>query len=91
MPITGLGASSSEINDTSFIAAANICDETVALAGGGTENRYTFDGVVDTANTPKSNLEQMLTSMAGTLYYSNGKWSIKAGAYVTPTVTLDER
>ena len=86
----GLGASSSEINDTSFIAAANICDETVALRGGGTENRYTFDGVVDTANTPKSNLEQMLTSMAGTLYYSNGKWSIKAGAYVTPTVTLDE-
>lgn len=86
----GLGVSSSEINDTSFIAAANICDETVALSGGGVENRYTFNGVIDTANTPKSNLEQMLTSMAGTLYYSNGKWSIKAGAYVTPTVTLDE-
>jgi len=86
----GLGVSSSEINDTSFIAAASICDETVALRGGGFEKRYTFDGVIDTANTPKSNLEQMLTSMAGTLYYSNGKWSIKAGAYVTPTVTLDE-
>ena len=86
----GLGASASEINDTAFIAAANICDENVTLAAGGTEKRYTFNGVVDTANTPKSNLEQMLTSLAGTLYYSNGKWSLKAGAYVTPTVTLDE-
>ena len=86
----GLGASASEINDTAFTAAANICDEDVTLAAGGTEKRYTFNGVVDTANTPKSNLEQMLTSLAGTLYYSNGKWSIKAGAYVTPSVTLDE-
>lgn len=86
----GLGATASEINDTAFIAAANICDEDVTLAGGGTEKRYTFNGVVDTANTPKSNLEQMLTSLAGTLYYSNGKWSLKAGAYITPTVTLDE-
>ena len=86
----GLGVTSSEINDTSFTAAANICDEDVTLAAGGTEKRYTFNGVVDTANTPKSNLEQMLTCLAGTLYYSNGKWSLKAGAYVTPSVTLDE-
>jgi len=86
----GLGAVSSEIDDASFNAAANICDETVALSGGGTEVRYRFDGVVDTANTPRGNLEQMLTALNGALYYSNGKWSLKAGAYVTPTVTLDE-
>lgn len=86
----GLGAASSEIDDTSFNAAANICDETVALSGGGTETRYLFDGVVDTANTPRGNLEQMLTALNGALFYTNGKWSLKAGAYVTPTVTLDE-
>ncbi len=86
----GLGATAAEIDDASFIAAANICEESVALAGGGTQERYTFNGVVDTQNTPRSNLEQMLTALNGSLYYSNGKWSLRAGAYVTPTVTLDE-
>jgi len=88
--VYGLGATASEIDDTSFIAAANICEESVALSGGGSQDRYTFDGVVDTQNTPRSNLEQMLTALNGSLYYSNGKWSLRAGAYVTPTVTLDE-
>lgn len=88
--VYGLGATSAEIDDASFIAAANICEESVTLSGGGTQDRYTFDGVVDTQNTPRSNLEQMLTSLNGALYYSNGKWSLRAGAYVTPTVTLDE-
>ena len=86
----GLGASASEINDTSFIAAANICDETVNLDGGGTEKRYEIDGVVDTKNTPRANIENMLTSLNGNLYYSNGQWSLNAGAYKTPTVTLNE-
>ena len=86
----GLGVTAAEIDATSFEAAANICDESVTLSGGGTETRYKFDGVVDTANTPRSNLEQMLTALNGALYYTNGKWNLKAGAYVTPTVTLDE-
>ena len=88
--VYGLGATSAEIDDASFIAAANVCEESVTLTGGGTQDRYTFNGVVDTQNTPRSNLEQMLTALNGSLYYSNGKWSLRAGAYVTPTVTLDE-
>lgn len=91
----GLGVAGFEIDNDSFIAAANVCDEFVAMSkfsaffGIGVD-RYQFDGVVDTQNTPRGNLEQMLTSLGGTLYYSNGKWSLRAGAYVTPTVTLDE-
>jgi hypothetical protein len=88
--VYGLGATAAEIDDASFIAAANVCEESVTLSGGGTQDRYTFNGVVDTQNTPRSNLEQMLTALNGSLYYSNGKWSLRAGAYVTPTVTLDE-
>ena len=88
--VYGLGATAAEIDDASFISAANICDESVTLSGGGTEKRYTFNGVVDTGNTPRSNIEQMLTALNGSLYYSNGKWSLRAGAYITPTVTLDE-
>ena len=88
--VYGLGATAAEIDDASFIAAANICEESVTLSGGGTQDRYTFNGVVDTQNTPRGNIEQMLTALNGSLYYSNGKWSLRAGAYVTPTVTLDE-
>jgi hypothetical protein len=88
--IYGLGATIDEIDDASFIAAANICDEDVNVLGGGTEKRYTMNGVVDTAKSPAEILNDMLTSCGGTIYYSNGKWHIKVGAYVTPTVTLDE-
>lgn len=86
----GLGVTSAEIDEAAFIAAANVCDESVTLDGGGTENRYQLDGRVDTGQTPKSNIEDLLTAMNGSLYYVNGKWAVKAGAYTTPTVTLDE-
>ena len=84
----GLGATNAEIDDASFITAANICDEDVTLAEGGTEKRYTINGVVDTSKSPREILNDMLTSCGGTIYYSNGKWKIKVGAYVTPTATI---
>ena len=86
----GLGASAAEVNMTSFSAAANICDEDVALAAGGTENRYETHGVVLTDASPKNILENLLTSCAGTVYYSSGVWNIKAAAYYSPTVTITD-
>jgi hypothetical protein len=84
----GLGATSDEIDDSSFITAANICDEDVALDGGGIEDRYTCSGIIDTQDSPKNNIEALLTAMGGTLYYSGGEWTIKAASYTAPTVTL---
>lgn len=84
----GIGALDSEIDFDSFSAAANICDENVTLAGGGTEKRYTINGVIDTSKQPAAVLQDMLSAMAGTIYYSNGQWKIRAGAYVTPTESL---
>lgn len=86
----GLGAFSSELNEDSFVTAANICDESVSLTPSGSELRYELDGLVDTGNTPRSNIEQLLTALNGSLYYSGGKWSLRAGAYVIPAITLDE-
>ena len=86
----GFGASSDEIDDTSFITASNICDETVALNAGGTETKYTLNGTFESNSTPKQTLENLLTSMAGIVTYTNGNFKIKAGKYVAPTVTLDE-
>jgi len=85
----GLGATDSEIDEDSFIAAANICDEDVSVLGGGTEKRYTMNGVIDTSKQPREILNDMLTSCGGSVFYSNGQWKIKVGAYVTPTETID--
>lgn len=55
------------------------------------ERRYTCDGMVDCANKPKDVLEAgLLTALAGRLAMIGGQWQLYAGAYRTPTVTLDE-
>ncbi len=84
----GLGASLDEIDLNSFIAAANICDEEVDTIDS-TEKRYTCNGVVDLAANPRDILEDMLTSCAGFLTYTGGKWRLKVGAYIAPMFTLE--
>lgn len=86
----GLGVQSTEIDTATIQAAANVCDEAVSLAAGGTESRYTLNGTVDTAQSPQNVIEALLSSMSGRAIYAGGKWFIKAGAYSTPTVTLTE-
>ena len=86
----GLGESSSLIDDASVIAAANICDEDVSLDGGGTQDRYQCNGVVNTANQIKGNIEQILSAMGGKLAYSGGKYFIDAAGYVAPTIEFTE-
>lgn len=87
----GLGCSyANEIDASSLIAAANICDEDISLVGGGTENTYELNGAFNTGATPESVINSMLTSMIGKAVWSGGKWRIMAGAYYTPTLTFDE-
>lgn len=81
----GLAQATSKVDDTGTIIAANICDETVDG-----EKRYTCNGAFLTSFQPSQNLSDILTSMGGLLWYSQGKWRMKAAKYVTPTVTLDE-
>ena len=85
----GLGVSTDELNAASINSAANLCEESVVTTSG-FQDRYTLDGVVDTASTPKDNLEGMLTSCAGSLVYSGGEFFMFVSAYKTPTITLDE-
>ncbi|MDE0724572.1 MAG: phage tail protein, partial [Alphaproteobacteria bacterium] len=85
----GLGAGDHEIDEASFIAAANIADENVNLSTG-TQKRYTLDGIVDTANKPIDVLSDMANASAGAISYSGGRFTVFAGAYDTPTASLDE-
>jgi hypothetical protein len=86
----GLGASVSEIDEQSFRDAADICDETINLAGGGTEKRYTINGAFSSAEKPKDVIAKMLTACGGKLAYVGGKWTLRVAAYRTPTVTITE-
>jgi hypothetical protein len=88
----GLGDTSSEIDDVAFAAAANVCDEDIALAAGGTQNQYEINGVVSASMTFGDALSKMLSACAGTLFWGGGKWQLKPGYYSTPTAsfTLDD-
>ncbi len=87
----GFGCTSSEIDWASVAAAANVCDELVPIDGvGGEQKRYALAGVLSTETDRKTNLESILDSMVGSAVYSGGTWTIRAGAYVTPTMDLDE-
>lgn len=86
----GLGALSTEVDDTTFSTAANICDESISLSGGGSESRYTFNGNIESSESPKDTVSKMLTSCGGIVFYTNGAFSMKAAKYVAPTVSLDE-
>lgn len=50
-----------------WIEEANICDEDVPLAGGGSEKRYQCNGTDSTENGPKSGLNAILASCDGHL------------------------
>lgn len=83
----GLEEDSSYIDETLVQAAANVCDETDTLDG---STRYTCNGAFITANTPYDTLGDLLTSMGGTLWYAQGKWRMKAAAWSTPALSLNE-
>jgi hypothetical protein len=81
----GLNQPASRIEDTAVITAADICDELVSG-----QKRYTCSGSFTTGSSPNQIISDILTSMGGLFWYSQGKWRMKAAKYVTPTVTLDE-
>lgn len=72
----GRGIPPSRIDMASFIAAANLCEENVSLAAGGTEKRYRGAGVVSEADAPSAVLEAMHASCAGTLRDASGKLAL---------------
>lgn len=85
-----MGFPAETIDEDSWIAAANICDQSVALAAGGTEKRYEANGVLGAENTHQENLELLADAMAGAVRYSSGRWIIEAGAPKATSMPIDE-
>jgi hypothetical protein len=89
----GMGEDNTRIDDTSVAASANICEEAVTIAPSSpitTQDRYTCNGVVSADQPHASNIAAIRTSMLGVLTYTRGEYSILAGSYTAPTVTLTD-
>jgi hypothetical protein len=69
----GKGVPPARINIESFITAANLCDEAVALAGGGTQPRYRSDGLFSESDATGTVLDQLKAAMNAELDDVDGK------------------
>lgn len=82
----GLEEDSDRIDDVLFQVAANVCDETASNG----EARYTCNGAFLTNVQPYDVLMSFSTGMAGLIWYSQGKWRVKAGKWTSTVLDLNE-
>lgn len=90
----GGGCSSSEIDDTSFSAAANACDipHTYTLSNGSSQTVPMFrcGYVAKTDVSPETHLGELVEAMAGKSGWSGGRLKVRAGVYTSPVMTFDD-
>jgi hypothetical protein len=72
----GCGVPANRIDMASFITAANICDESVTLATGGTQKRYRTSGTASDADSRMDIINTFLMSMNGTIRDNAGKLTL---------------
>lgn len=74
----GCGVPYTRIDMPSFITAANICDENITLAIGGTQKRYRTSGTAADSDDRMEIINNLLASMNGTLRDNGGKLTVTA-------------
>lgn len=85
----GYRRSLDDIDVPSFIAKANIDDQLIPLAAGGTEKRYRIWGIYSLTDDPQDVLMKMRAASDAEFYQTpEGKVAIRGGAWQAPTVTL---
>ena len=82
----GLGENHQYIDDASVHSAADHCDTTASDGS----KFFTLNGSFTTGSQPIDVISQLLTSMNGLLWYSQGKWRMRSSEWTAPTLTLDE-
>src|SRR5690606_36056350 len=90
----GIAVDSDLIDWASVAVAANICDEliTVPAGSGGTTQiaRYTLDLALDTNESTQANLDKILAGCFGAVVSVGGKLKFYAGAFESPSETVDK-
>ena len=88
----GCGVPYTRIDMASFITAANLCDENVTLAIGGTQKRYRTSGTASDADSRMEIIDAFLMSMNGTIRDNGGKLklTVMKNDLADYTLQLDE-
>ncbi len=86
----GFGFPKDAIDLASFIAYANVCDQSVNLKGAGAEKRYRIGGTFDMGKEERRTvLNRILATGDAELYENNlGQISVRGGVWTAPTVTI---
>lgn len=86
----GMGRARSMFDETSFAAAADICDEAIPLKAGGTEKRYRGACSYDLIENPADVQQRLWAACDGEVYQlANGTYGFRVGKWVAPTVTIE--
>ena len=85
----GMGVATNKVDWLEVIIAADACDVSVPVPGG-TEKRFTANGVLFGTDPHMTSINKLLSSMNGSLVYSGGEYIISAGVYQAPTHVLTE-
>ena len=85
----GLSVPVAKIDWDAVETAADACDVLVAIPSG-TQKRFTANGVLFATDSHRANINKLMSAMNGSLVYSNGVYTIRAGVYEAPTESLDE-
>lgn len=86
--VLGMNLPTSYVDWTSVTAAANICDQTVSLASGGTESRYTASLAWKTTERHEVVLDRIGVAHAGGAYFVGTKYLIRSGARSASSATI---
>jgi len=70
--IFGVGMAGDDIDETSFDAAADYCDETVTNPTTATQTRHTANGWLDTGRSIEQCIRELLSACRGNLVYEGG-------------------
>lgn len=84
-----MGVAYASFDWESFIDAAQACDDTVPIPTASTEKRFTCNGALSLGTSHKDNLDSLISSCAGNLMYSAGKWQLRPSVWSTASLDLD--
>ncbi|RBO54072.1 hypothetical protein DSD19_06320 [Rhodovulum sp. BSW8] len=86
----GPGWTEEDIDLDALIALANVSEEQVTLADDSSEDRYAFNGVLDTEATAAENLDVLSSAWGGWWSYDRGKLAVGGAAWEEPAFTVTE-
>lgn len=88
--VVGVGCAAEDLPDDDLAAAADECDEAVALAAGGTEPRYRAGGVISARENAREVMADLMAAMAGRHVDRGGEIVILPGVTRAPVMDIAE-